>query len=100
MGKEIGLYFKYNLSKISTQTVKKTILSSLAVHTSSASNLTRTFISSQLENKDSTAIQNTSGISNTDDIHSCATPKKISVFMPHLNPLFDIIDHYFTSCTC
>ena len=36
----------------------------------------RNIISSQLENEDSTAIQNTSDVSNTDDIHSCVTPQK------------------------
>ena len=38
--------------------------------------MSQTIISSQLENKDSTVIQNTSDISNTDDIHSCVTPPK------------------------
>ena len=38
--------------------------------------MSQTIISSQLENKDSTAIQNTSDISNTDDIQPCATPPK------------------------
>ena len=88
MEKEIGRYFKYNRSKISTPTLKKPVLSSSANHTSYASNLTPTIISYQLENEDSTAIQNTSDISNTDDIHSCViNQKRISVFMPHLHPL-------------
>ena len=38
--------------------------------------MSQTIISSQLENKDSTDIQNTSEISNTDDIQSCVTPRK------------------------
>ena len=58
MGKEIGRSFKYNQSKISTPTLKKPVLSSSAAHTSYTSNLTQTFISSQLENEDSTANQN------------------------------------------
>ena len=88
MGKEIGRSFKYNRSKISTRTLKKPVLSSSASHTSSTSNLTRTFISSHLDNEDSTAIQNKKDTSNTDDIHSCVTPrKKITVFRPHLHPL-------------
>ena len=53
---------------MSTPTLKKPLLSSQANHTSYTSNLTRTIISYQLENEDSTAIQNTSDISNTDDI--------------------------------
>ena len=40
MGKEIGRYFKYNRSKISTPTLKKPVLSSSSAHTSSAGNLT------------------------------------------------------------
>ena len=48
MGKKIGLSFKYNRSKISTPTLKKHVLLSSAAHTSSASDSTQTFISSQL----------------------------------------------------
>ena len=43
--------------KISPPTLKKPVLSYSAAHTSYVSNLTQTFISSQLENEDSTAIQ-------------------------------------------
>ena len=75
MGKEIGRYFKYNRSKISTPTLKKPVLSSLAHHTSYTTTSTRTIISSQLEHKDSTEIKNTLDISNTDDIHSWVTPR-------------------------
>ena len=53
-----------------------TCLSSSATHTSSASNLTQTSISSHLDNKDSTTNQNKNNTSNTDDIHSCVTPRK------------------------
>ena len=76
MGKEIFHYFKYNRSKISAPTLKKPVLSSSENHTSYTTNSTRTIISSQLINKDSTAIQNMSEILNTDDIHSCVTPQK------------------------
>ena len=50
-------------------------------------------MSYQLENKDSTSIQNTSDISNTDDIHSCVTPRKQNISVqatstpPHLKTL-------------
>ena len=74
MGKEIGRSFKYNRSKISTPTLKKPVLSSSANYTLYTTNLSRTIISSQLENDDSTTIQNTSEILNTDDIQSCVTP--------------------------
>ena len=62
--------------KISTPTLKKPVLSSLAAHTSSASNFTWIFISSHLDNEDSTAIQNKKETSNTDEIHSFVTPGK------------------------
>ena len=68
MGKEIGRSFKYNRSKISTSTLKEPVVSSSTAHTSSASNLTRTSISSQLDNKDITTNQSKNNISNTDDI--------------------------------
>ena len=63
--------------------------------------LSQTIISSQLENKDSTAIQNTSDISNTDDINSYVTTrkKKLQCSGHIYNHLFETIDHYFTSCT-
>ena len=54
MGKEIGRSFKNNRSEIFTPTLKKPVLSSSDNHTSYTSNLTRTIISSQLDNKDST----------------------------------------------
>ena len=38
--------------------------------------MTQTFISSQLENEDSTTIQNSKETLNTDDIHSNVTPRK------------------------
>ena len=79
MGKVIGLSYKYNRSKISTPTLKKHVLSSSAHHTSYTTTSTRTIISYQLEHKDSTSIQNTSNISNTDDIHSYATPQKQNI---------------------
>ena len=54
MGKEIGRSFIYNRSKICTTTLKEPGFSSSANHTSYTINLTRTVISSQLENEDST----------------------------------------------
>ena len=74
MDKDIGRYYKYNRSKIPTPTLKKTVLSSSANHTSYTTSLSQTIVSYQLENKDSTSIQNMSEISNTDYIHSCVTP--------------------------
>ena len=76
MGKDVGCSYKYNQSKLSTPTLNKPILSSSANHTSYTTSLLQTIISSQLENKDSTTIQNTSYFSNTDDIQSCITPHK------------------------
>ena len=93
MGKEIGCSFKYNRTKISTPTLKKPVLSSSVHHTSYTTNLTRTIVSHQLENKDSTSLQNTLDISNTDAIHSCVTPRKQNISVqttctpPPLKPL-------------
>ena len=88
MGKETGRFSKNIQSKLSTPTHKNPVLSSSASHTSSESSLTRTSISYILDNKNITTNQNKNYISKTDDIHLCATPqKKITVFMPHLQPL-------------
>ena len=94
MGKEIGRYFKYNRSKISTPTLKKPVLSSSDAHTSSASNLTQTLISSHLDTKDSTANQNKINTSNTDDIHSCVTPQKhnYSVLATYTPPILKLLN--------
>ena len=88
MGKEIGCSFKYNQSIISTPKLKKPDLFSSAAHTSSTSNLTRIFISSHLENKYTTINQNKNNTSNTDDFHSCVTPRKQNYSVQaHLHPL-------------
>ena len=76
MVKDIGRLYKYNLPKQSTPTFKKPVLSSSAAHASSASNLKRTSISSQLDNKYITTNQNNKNTSNTYDIHSCVTQQK------------------------
>ena len=75
-GQENWPFYHNHRSKLSTPTLRKPILSSSASHTSSASNSTRTSISSQLDNKYITTNQNKNNISNTDDIHSCVTPLK------------------------
>ena len=93
MGKGIGGYFKYNRSKISTPTLKKPVLSSSENHASYTTSLSQTIKSSQLENEASTAIQKTSYISNTDDIHSCVPSRKHNISVqatstpPRLTPL-------------
>ena len=87
MGKEIGRSFKYNRPKISTPTLKKPVLSSSAFHTSSASNSTRTSISSQLDNTYITKNQNNNNTSNTDEIHSCVTSQKNYSVEETFNPL-------------
>ena len=76
MNKDIGRSYKYNWSTISTPTVKKPVLSSSSNYTPCTTSLSQTIISYQLENKESTAIQNTSDISNTDYIQSCLTPRE------------------------
>ena len=93
MGKEIGRSFKYNRTKISSPTLKKPVLSSSANHTSNTTNLTPTFMPQQVQHKDITSIQNKVNISNTDDIHSCVTPRKQNIIVqatttpPRLTPL-------------
>ena len=82
MGNDIGRSHKYNRSKIPTPTLKKPVLSSSANDTSYTTSLSKTIISYQLENKYSTAIQKTSEILNTDDIHSCLTPQKKNISVP------------------
>ena len=74
MGKDVGCSYKYNRSKISSPTLKKPVLSSSANRTSYTTNSTPNIMSCQLQHKDSTSIQNTVNISNTDDIHSCVIP--------------------------
>ena len=76
MVKDIGRLNKYNRPKQSTPTFKRPVLSYSAAHASSASNLTGTFVSSQIDNKDSTTNKNKNNISNTYDIHSFVTPLK------------------------
>ena len=55
--------------------------------------MTQTYISLHLDNKDITINQNKNNTSNTDDIHSCVTPRKqkYSVYAtstpPHFTPL-------------
>ena len=75
----------------------KIVLSSSAFHTPSASNPTKTYISSKLDNKYITRNRNEKNISNKDDINSCVTPWKqnYSVHVistnTHLTPLDDTI---------
>ena len=76
MGKGIGRSFKYNRKKRSSPTFKKPVLSSSANYISFTTNSNPTIMSHQIQHKDSTFIQNTVNISNTDDIHSCVTPRK------------------------
>ena len=90
---DINSFYRNNWSKISTSTLKKPVLLFSASCTLSASNLTRTYISYQLENKDITTNQNKNNTSNTYDIHSCVTPRKINYsdqatsITTHLTPL-------------
>ena len=93
MGKEIGRFYKNNLSKFFTATLKKTFLSSSDSHKSSASNSTRTSILSRFDNKHITTNKNKNKISNTDYIQSCATPQEQNYSVQatstttHLTPL-------------
>ena len=72
----MGSLYKPNQSKLSTPTLKKPVLSSSESHTSSASNSTRIYILSRLNNKHITTNKNKNNISNTYGIQSCVTPQK------------------------
>ena len=93
MGKEIGCFYKHNQQKTSSPTLKKPVILSLANHTSYTTNSTPTIMFHQLQHKDSTSIQNTVNISNTDDINSCVTPQNQNISVqdtttpPRLTPL-------------
>ena len=93
MGKDIGRSHKYDRSEISSPTLKKAVLSSSANHTSCTTNSTQTIMSHQPQHKQSTPIQNSVNISNTDDTHSCVTPRKQNISVqatstsPRLTPL-------------
>ena len=88
MGKDIGRFNMNYWSKLSTDTLKKPVLSYSDSHTPPASNLTRKYILSRLDNKHVITNQNKNGSSNTDDIQECVTKwKKITVFRSHLQPL-------------
>ena len=76
MGKDIGRFYKYNLSKIFPPKLKKPILLSSASHTSSTSNPTRTSILSRLDNKPITINQNKNNISNKYDMQSYTKTRK------------------------
>ena len=97
MRKDIGCFYKNNRSELSTPTLKKPVLSSSASHTSSASNSTRTYILSRLDNKKIITNQNKNNTSNTDDIQPCVTPRKQNYSVhatsttTHLTPLNDTL---------
>ena len=76
MGKEIGCLYKNNRSKLSTTKLKMYGFSFFVAYTSFASYLRKTYISSQLDNKDIVKNQNKKNTSTTVDIHSCVTPRK------------------------
>ena len=92
MGKETGHSFKYIRPKISSPAPKKPVLLFSANLTSYTTNLTPTFMPHQVQHKESTYIHNKVNISNTDDIHSCVTPRKEKKcsghnYTPRLTPL-------------
>ena len=93
MDKEICRSYKYYRPKISSPTLKKPVSSFSANHTSYTTNSTPTIMPHQVQHKDSTSIQNKINTSNTDDIHSCVTPRKQNISVqatttpPRLTPL-------------
>ena len=86
-------FIQKNRSKLSIPTLKKPGLSPSACHISSASNSTRTSISSRIDNKHITNNQNKNNIPNKDGIQSFVIPRKqnysvLATYTPtHLTPL-------------
>ena len=93
MGKEIGIFFKYYRLKSSCPTLKKPVLSSSANHTSCITISNLTITSHPRQHKGSASKKDKVNISNTDDIHSCVTPKRHNISVqatytpPRLTPL-------------
>ena len=93
MGKDIGRSFKYNQPKSSSQTLKKSVLSSSANHTSCINISNPPIMSHPRQHKGSASNQDKVNISNIDEIHSCVTPKRHNVSVqatykpPRLTPL-------------
>ena len=93
MGKDIGRSFKYNRPKSSSTTLKKPVLSSTANHTSCITISKPSIMSHPRQHKGNASNQDKANISNTDDIHSCVTPKRHNISVhttstpPRLTPL-------------
>ena len=93
MGKDIGHSFRYNRPKSSSPTLKKPVLSSSENHTSCITISNPTIMYHPLQHKGSASNQEKVNISNTDDIHSCVTPKSHNISVhatstpPRLTPL-------------
>ena len=93
MGKDIGRSFKYNRPKSSSPTLKKPVLSSSENHTSCITISNLPITSHPRQYKGSASNQDKVNISNTDDIHSCVTPKRHNISdqatstPPRLTPL-------------
>ena len=81
MGKDIGRFYKHNRPKSSSPTLKKPVLSSSAHHTSCITISNPNITSHQLQHKGSASNQDKVNISNTDDIHSCVTPKRHNIIV-------------------
>ena len=79
MGKEIGHSYKYKQPKTSSLTLKKPVLSSTANHTSCITVSNQPVTSQPCQHKGSAPNQDKTNISNTDDIHSCVTPKSHNI---------------------
>ena len=82
IGKDIGCSFKYKQPKSSSPTLKKPVLSSTANHTSCITVLNQPVRSQPCQHKGSASNQEKVNISNTDDIHSCVTPKSHNISVP------------------
>ena len=93
MGKDIGRFYKHNRPKSSSPTLKKPVLLSSANHISCITISNQPVTSHPCQHKGSASNQDKVNISNTDDIHSCVTPKRHNISVqatstsPRLTPL-------------
>ena len=91
--KDIGRVYKHNQPKSSSSTLKKPVLSSSAKHTLCITISNPPITSHPCQHKGSASNQDKVNISNTDDIHSCVTPKRHNISFqatstpPRLTPL-------------
>ena len=89
MGKDIGKFYKYSQSQISTPSIRSPVISSSDPRTSSDIELTKNSVPSVTDKNQNNfvlysqnTIQNDATITNNEDIQSCETAKKRNYSIP------------------